>query len=86
MARDKKDLKSFFKPLADLMHDQYIKYVPSYGNSFFFTIGIYLLELFVILAITGMVMLIFGPYWWDTNPSGRFSGASTCGQPKHSLR
>ena len=70
MAKGKKKIKSFFEPLLDLMHDQYIKYVPSYGNSFFFTIGIYLLELFVILAITGMVMLIFGPYWWDTNPVG----------------
>ena len=72
MDKDKKDNNSFFSPLIDLMHDQYIKYVPSYGNSFFFTIGIYLLELFVILAISGMIMLIFGPYWWDTTAIGTF--------------
>ncbi|MCL4362693.1 MAG: cytochrome b N-terminal domain-containing protein [Candidatus Parvarchaeota archaeon] len=72
MDKDKKDNSSFFSPLIDLMHDQYIKYVPSYGNSFFFTIGIYLLELFVILAISGMIMLIFGPYWWDTTAIGTF--------------
>ncbi|MCL4373154.1 cytochrome b N-terminal domain-containing protein [Candidatus Parvarchaeota archaeon] len=72
MDKGKKHNDSFFSPLIDLMHDQYIKYVPSYGNSFFFTIGIYLLELFVILAITGMIMLIFGPYWWDTTAIGTF--------------
>jgi ubiquinol-cytochrome c reductase cytochrome b subunit len=69
---DKKKISSFFKPLTGLMQDQYIKYVPSYGNSFFFTIGIYLLELFVILAVSGMIMLIFGPFWWDTTAIGTF--------------
>jgi ubiquinol-cytochrome c reductase cytochrome b subunit len=69
---DKEKISSFFRPLTDLMHDQYINYVPSYGNSFFFTIGIYLLEIFVILAISGMIMLIFGPFWWDTTAIGTF--------------
>ena len=58
--------------VGGVMRSMYIKMVPSYGNSFFFTIGIYLLELFMILAITGMVMLIFGPYWWDITPIGTF--------------
>lgn len=62
-------------PLAELrslMEFFYINEVPSYGNNFFFTIGIYLLELFGILAITGMIMLIFGPYWWDLSAAGTF--------------
>ncbi|EFD93031.1 MAG: Cytochrome b/b6 domain-containing protein [Candidatus Parvarchaeum acidophilus ARMAN-5] len=67
---DQKGLKGLLDPLFGVLHEQYIKYVPSYGNSFFFTIGIYLLELFVILAVTGMVMLIFGPYWWNTTAIG----------------
>ncbi len=68
-----KKLKELFKPLKDVVHDQvYISKVPSYGNSFFFTIGVYLLELFVILAITGIIMVIFGPYWWNLNPVGTF--------------
>ena len=50
----------------------YINEVPSYGNNFFFTIGVYLLELFALLAITGMIMLIFGPYWWDLTTVGTF--------------
>jgi len=50
----------------------YIYEVPSYGNNFFFTIGVYLLELFGVLALTGIIMLIFGPYWWDLTATGTF--------------
>ncbi len=50
----------------------YIKNVPSYGNNFFFTIGVYLLEIFGILAITGIIMLVFGPYWWNLTNIGTF--------------
>lgn len=50
----------------------YIKMVPSYGNSFFFTIGVYLLELFGILAATGMIMAVFGPTWAGVTPTGVF--------------
>ena len=62
-------------PIAELrsfMKSFYINEVPSYGNNFFFTIGVYLLELFGILAITGMIMLVFGPYWWNLSPVGTF--------------
>ncbi len=58
--------------LRSLMKSFYINKVPSYGNNFFFTIGIYLLELFGILAITGVIMLVFGPYWWNLSPIGTF--------------
>ena len=58
--------------IKSLIEFFYIKYVPSYGNSFFFTIGIYLLELFAILAITGMIMMIFGPSWPVTTALGNF--------------
>ena len=58
--------------LGQLAQSMYIRTVPSYGNSFFFTIGVYLLELFAILAVTGMIMLVFGPYWWDLTAAGTF--------------
>ncbi len=64
--------QSMFGDVKELLQSLYIVNVPSYGNSFFFTIGIYLLELFVILAVSGMVMLIFGPFWWDTTVVGNF--------------
>jgi hypothetical protein len=58
--------------IKSLIRFIYIKKVPSYGNSFFFLIGVYLLELFGVLGITGMIMLIFGPYWWDLTGIGTF--------------
>ena len=68
-----KDTKnSIVSDIKGLMQSAYIMTVPSYGNGFFFTIGIYLLELFVILGISGMIMLVFGPYWWDTTAAGTF--------------
>jgi hypothetical protein len=45
---------------------------PSYGNNFFFTIGVYLLLLFGVLVVTGIVMVLFGPYWWDLTSIGTF--------------
>lgn len=63
---------SFLSDIKGLAETFYIKTVPSYGNNFFFTIGVYLLELFGILAVTGMVMLIFGPYWWNLTIAGTF--------------
>lgn len=64
--------QSMIAELKSLAEFFYIKDVPSYGNNFFFTIGVYLLELFGILAITGIVMLIFGPYWWNLTTVGTF--------------
>lgn len=61
----KSEIKSFIEFF-------YIKAVPSYGNNFFFTIGVYLLVIFAILAITGMIMVLFGPYWWDLTAAGSF--------------
>lgn len=58
--------------IAGLVKSMYIRSVPSYGNSFFFTIGIYLLELFGILAFTGIIMVVFGPYWASLSPAGNF--------------
>ena len=64
--------KGLIAELRSLMKFFYINTVPSYGNNFFFTIGIYLLELFGILAVTGIIMLVFGPYWWDLSAAGTF--------------
>jgi quinol-cytochrome oxidoreductase complex cytochrome b subunit len=69
---ERKSGQSILAPIKSIVKGQMIHVVPSYGNSFFFTIGVYLLELFAILAVTGMIMLIFGPYWWDTTTTGTF--------------
>ena len=57
------DLKKFIEFM-------YIKNVPSYGNSFFYSLGFLLITCFVVLAITGITMVIFGPLWWDTTSIG----------------
>ncbi len=70
--KGKGNISSMLNELKSLTQSFYITKVPSYGNTFFFTIGIYLLELFGVLAVSGMVMLIFGPFWWDTTTWGTF--------------
>ena len=69
---DKSGDASIISQLKMLSEFFYIKKVPSYGNSFFFTIGVYLLEIFAILAITGMVLVLFGPKWGNTPGAGNF--------------
>ena len=39
-------IKESYGAIHSVIKDQYIKKVPSYANSFFFTIGVYLLEIF----------------------------------------
>ncbi len=59
------DVNSFVKSL-------YIVKVPSYGNSFFYALGFLLLTDFVVLALTGVIMVLFGPFWWETSLIGVF--------------
>ncbi len=65
-------IRENYNALHSVIKDQYIKKVPSYANSFFFTIGVYLLEIFAILAVTGMVIMIFGVPWGSTPGIGNF--------------
>lgn len=58
--------------ILDTFKDLTIKMGPSYANNFFFTIGVYLLELLGILIATGIIMVIFGPYWWNFTIPGAF--------------
>jgi quinol-cytochrome oxidoreductase complex cytochrome b subunit len=58
--------------ILDTFKDLTIRMGPSYANNFFFTIGIYLLELLGILIATGIIMVIFGPYWWNFTLPGAF--------------
>ncbi len=62
--------RDVFKELGDVMKMFYIEYVPSYGNSFWFQLGFYIIVLGIFLGITGAVMLIFGPYWWNYTEAG----------------
>lgn len=68
------DSPSLLNDLLEIKDMLYIEKVPSFGNNFFFTVGVYLLETGTILAVTGILMAVFGPYWWNTNPVGVFVG------------
>jgi len=67
--------KAGWDPKAEVngvLESLYIRKVPSYGNSFFYSLGFLLLTTFIVLVITGIVMVLFGPIWWDTNTLGIF--------------
>lgn len=63
-------------PISDiksLVHDQlYINRVPSYGNKVFYSFGFLMMICFMLLAITGVTMVVFGQSWWLTNSYGTF--------------
>jgi hypothetical protein len=63
-------LSDLFSELSDLIKKLYIENVPSYGNSFWFQLGFYIIVLGIFLGITGGIMLIFGPYWWNYTEAG----------------
>ncbi len=67
---ERKPQQPLLSPIKDIIKGQMIHLVPSYGNGFFFTIGVYLLEMFAVLVVTGIIMLVFGPYWWDLTAVG----------------
>jgi len=62
--------RDVFKEISDVTKMFYIENVPSYGNSFWFQIGFYIIVLGVLLGITGGIMMLFGPYWWNYTEAG----------------
>lgn len=59
---------SLKKILSQLM----IEKVPSYANKIFYSLGFLSMICFMILIITGFVMVGFGPNWWLVNPIGQY--------------
>jgi ubiquinol-cytochrome c reductase cytochrome b subunit len=55
-----------WKTLKNLM----IQEVPSYGNKIFYSLGFLSLTSFVIVSLSGLVMVFFGPNWWLTTRAG----------------
>ncbi len=46
--------------------------LPVYVNSMAYLFGVLLLSTLVMLVLTGLVLAIFGPYWYHVNATGRF--------------
>lgn len=49
-----------------------IENVPNYANRFLYSLGFLSMICFVILTLTGIVMVFYGPTWWLTNNVGKF--------------
>ena len=62
----KSTLSRALKPLM-------IKNVPSYGNKFVYSLGFLSMISFMLLLITGLLMVAFGPDWWLTNGFGKYA-------------
>jgi len=59
---------SLKKILSQLM----IERVPSYANKLFYSLGFLSMISFLVLIITGVIMVAYGPSWWLTDPAGQF--------------
>ena len=46
--------------------------VPSYANRIFYSLGFLSMVSFVMLLLSGMVLVFFGPDWWLTTSAGLF--------------
>jgi hypothetical protein len=49
-----------------------IEEAPHYANRFFYSLGFLAATSFLLLLITGIVEVFFGPSWWLTKPAGVF--------------
>ena len=58
--------KSFKGILQDIM----LREVPSYANKFFYSLGFLSMTSFMILILSGFVLVFNGPTWWLTDPFG----------------
>ncbi len=68
-----KQAKSFLSFIKQFISGEFfIKDVPSYANSFWYSLGFLNMTCFFILLATGLTMVAFGPLWWDANPLGVF--------------
>jgi len=72
--QENKKSADFFQNFKKFMHDNiYINKVPSYGNTIFYSFGIILITSFIILAISGVIMIFFGQSWWLTSFFGIYT-------------
>jgi len=66
-SEDKTLTKNAFSIAAQKL---FIRKVPSYGNTIFYSLGFLALTCLALLALTGVIMVFFGSSWWLLNPTG----------------
>ncbi len=60
------------RPLVEGLGTLMIERVPSYGNKFLYSLGFLSMISFLVLLVTGLVMVFFGPNWWLTTRTGGY--------------
>lgn len=60
------------KPLRSALSKIMIEDAPAYANKFIYSLGFLSMTCFLILIITGVVMVAFGPDWWLTSNIGQY--------------
>ncbi len=55
-----------------VLNKLYILEVPHYGNRIFYSLGFLALTCLATLAVSGIIMVFFGPTWWLTTAWGVF--------------
>src|ERR1039458_1493458 len=56
------------KILSNLM----LQKVPSYGNKIYYSLGFLSMTSFLLLLISGLVLVLYGPAWWLTTATGLY--------------
>ncbi|MHB1009889.1 MAG: cytochrome b N-terminal domain-containing protein [Propionibacteriaceae bacterium] len=60
------------RPLVEALNSLMIEKVPSYGNKFLYSLGFLSMISFLVLLVSGVVMVFFGPNWWLTTRTGGY--------------
>jgi quinol-cytochrome oxidoreductase complex cytochrome b subunit len=55
-------------PMEDLLPDE----LPAYVRSYVYLFGVLTLSSFLLLVLSGVVLVFFGPQWWHVSPTGHF--------------
>jgi len=55
-------------PMEELLPDQ----LPAYVDSYVYLFGVLTLSAFILLVVSGLVLVMAGPQWWHISGVGRF--------------
>ncbi len=55
-------------PMEDLLPDE----LPAYVHSYVYYFGVLTLASFLMLVVSGVILVIFGPQWWHVSAAGLF--------------
>jgi len=73
-SQNKEKPQGIVADIKGILHDSvYINWVPSYGNTIFYSFGFLLMTCFLVLLVSGLFMVLGGESWWLTNQIGVYT-------------